>query len=535
MAINVSDKALEALETAPPDQRAKFFQGLSQDDRNTLFAAASEWKQRKAAPAEAPKDDPGLFTVDNAKRAANALVRAETAPLGPLSVFAPQFDLAPMEATGTGGAIVRGVQKGASMGFADEDAGARAAAQEVVRGGGLTKALAKYREARDAERGADQRAQDINSTAMTGGEIAGALAVPLPFGKARAASLLGKLGLAAGRGALAGAGYGLGSSDADLTQGDFKGAGVDTAIGGGSGVLGGLTGEVMSLGVGKVLKKAAGRAQRGIQEAIADETEAQAKAQAKAEASAQGAYRSSVQSASRDLEVLQREADAMPDGPLKRQIQQYLSSPEGLAVRAQVAGNKLGTAPERIAEMQQKMAEFQDLIANRDANIARNTEEAMKDPVKRHVLPRVATLGHRFLPPAIASIGGLVGGSEGAVAGGTVGGVMSLTQGHPGRIVKNLMEKPAVRHAFWGAVLKASGGAPAVANAIPHLEQAAAKGEQSLSFALTRMSEESPELRDALRKAADSEQPDQGDGRELAAAGRAKALRAALGSPDDAR
>jgi hypothetical protein len=50
--LNISDENLQALEDAPEDARRKFFEGLSQEERDTLYTAASDWKQRKSQPAK---------------------------------------------------------------------------------------------------------------------------------------------------------------------------------------------------------------------------------------------------------------------------------------------------------------------------------------------------------------------------------------------------------------------------------------------------------------------------------------------------
>jgi hypothetical protein len=389
---------------------------------------------------EAPADD-SIFTVDNAKRLANAGIRASLAPLGLVALAAPQFDVEPAEATDSVGAFGRGAQQGASLGFSDEEAGVRGALNATLHGDApLTK-------------------EEVDPGAYLGGELAGGIAVPLPGGAARSGLSVGaKLARGAKTGAATGAALGLGMSDADLTKGEFGEAALSTGLGAGLGAAGGVLGEGIGMGVGKVAGAVRGRVQRGVQEAVDAETAAQRALQEKAEASAQGTYRSGVQSASRDLEVLQREAAALPDGsPLKKQIQDYLASPEGLAVREQVASNKLVTAPERISEMQQKLAEYQALVTGREANIAQNTDEALANPVQRHVKPRLATLGHRAIPPLLAGIGGMVGGVEGAGVGTGLGIGMSLIQGRPGVIIKNLMQKPAVRKWFWEKVLSGVG------------------------------------------------------------------------------
>jgi hypothetical protein len=458
-------------------------------------APAFDWSS-----AAKPAEGPGFFSTDTLKRGANALVRAETAPLGPLALLAPQFDMAPMEATGTGGAIVRGVQKGASLGFADEDAGARAAAQEMVRGGGLTKALAKYREARDAERGADQRAHDVSPTANTLGEIGGALLTPVPFGKARAATLAGKLGLGALRGSVLGAGYGLGDSGADLTKGDVGGAATDTGIGGLAGLGGGVIGEGLGMLGGKVLKKVASRAQKGTQDAIAEEVAAQTAKKEKAVRAATGGLGGESAAGIKTIERLeQAAADQSLPPEIRKAAADHLASPEMQALKARALGNYVEKAPEQMGRIQ--FAE-QKLADARNIDIQATTDDALANPVKRHVLPRAVTLANRYMPAIAGAVGYALGGPEGAAIGGALGTVQSLTQGAPGRALKNMIDKPAVRKTFWEALYKASGGSAAVQGAIPALEQSAQQGEKALASTISIFAQSHPEIRDAFLKVA---------------------------------
>jgi hypothetical protein len=188
---------------------------------------------------------------------------------------------------------------------------------------------------------------------------------------------------------------------------------------------------------------------------IDEETARQAANVDKAIASAQGEYRSSVQSASRDLEVLAREAAELPPGPARTAARKLLASKEGLAVRESVVGGKLGTAPQRIGEMGEKLGAYQGMAAGREGAIAARTAGALADPLHKQVLPRVATLGHRLIPAALAGAGGMVGGPEGAAVGTGLGAVMALTSGRPGIIVRNLVRSPAARKWLWELVLKA--------------------------------------------------------------------------------
>lgn len=391
-----------------------------------------------------------------------APAKANQKPGGPQNDRAPGFALN----------LARQVRQGANP-FWDEMAGVAEATggslQRIFSGDidpsldGLKRnaeqTLADYRTGRDESRAIDNAGAKAFPKSSLAANVAGALLVPVPgSGAAKGAGFLARARAAAGAGAKVGGLYGLGSSEADLTRGDIGGASLDTLAGTAAGTVGGALGEGVASGGRWLVKALRKRAGRGIEEAIERQTTKELNLAEKNIASQQGSYRSAVQSASRDLEVMAREAAELPPGPLKDQLTQMLNSPEGLAVREQVAGNKLTTAPERIAEMREKLAQLQSLIAGKEANVALQTKNALQDPMRRHVLPRVWTLGHRMLPLGGMWLGNKIGGDEGAAIGALTGAAMSLTQGAPGRIVKNLIESPAVRKAAWEKVLTATGG-----------------------------------------------------------------------------
>lgn len=354
---------------------------------------------------------------------------------------------------GPGGleSFARGAAQGATLGFADEIAGGARALYDVATGDPtLTDLPELYRQRRGESREAFRAAEEAEPGAFGAGQAGGALLTALVPGGAAVRGVGGALAT----GAALGAAQGLGESEADLTEGEFGEAMGDVGAGGlVGGALGGAGG-VLAKGAGAVARRVGGRAQRGIAAAEGEEAAKQALKQAQAEASALGRYRSGVQSASRDLEVLGREAADLPDDALRRQAQDFLASPESVAVRKQVVAGKLGTGPERISEMQQLGSEYGALVSGREGLIKQATEAALADPFRRQFVPRLATLGHRLLPAALAGAGGILGGPEGAAAGAGLGGVMALTQGRPGIILRNLVRSPATRRALWSAVLR---------------------------------------------------------------------------------
>lgn len=98
-----------------------------------------------------------------------------------------------------------------------------------------------YRAARDSMREQFSTAEKKHPGAYLGGELLGSLALPLPGpGKAKGLAKVGKYAL---QGAGIGTATGLGNSEADLTEGDVKGALLDTGAGtAGGAAFGGLLG-----------------------------------------------------------------------------------------------------------------------------------------------------------------------------------------------------------------------------------------------------------------------------------------------------
>ena len=141
---------------------------------------------------------------------------------------------APAAQPSTVEALGRGALQGVSAGFSDEITGALESLFSNK----------SYTQARDEARAANAAAKEAHPYAYGGGEIAGGVGTSFVpgLGAAKGASVLSHA-LAAGR---AGALYGLGASNADLTKHDFQGAAKDAitsalegaAIGGAIGGIG---------------------------------------------------------------------------------------------------------------------------------------------------------------------------------------------------------------------------------------------------------------------------------------------------------
>lgn len=168
-----------------------------------------------------------------------------------------------------------GAVEGATMGFADELAGAAKAAgidplspvpliaQPIIQAGkdisNGTNPVDRYRQARDFVRAKMEAARAENPKSFMGGQFGGAAASMLIPGMApvRGAKALqiAKMGSAIG------AAQGLGESEADLTHGDVAGAAKDTASGAAAGAL--ISGA--GSGVGKALKFAGNKVGQAVE------------------------------------------------------------------------------------------------------------------------------------------------------------------------------------------------------------------------------------------------------------------------------
>jgi hypothetical protein len=130
----------------------------------------------------------------------------------------------------------------------------------------------------------------------------------------------------------------------------------------------------------------------------------------------------------------------------------FLASPEAKSLTDMVAGNKLGAAPERLAEMAGLKERLAQLVASKGDDVSRETADVLANPVKRAVLPRVKTLIHRAAPAWMGAAGGMMGGTTGGVIGGALGTATAMLQGRPGVVVANMLKDPGVRRAAWNTV-----------------------------------------------------------------------------------
>lgn len=180
---------------------------------------------------------------------------------------APARDVSMAESAG------RGVAQGSTFGFADELGAAvtRAGAEtpgfskfmQTLTGlpSGVTDVLAdkniSYTQRRDLLRNADAEAQAANPKTFLANELIGSAIVPVPGGAAvKGSTTLAKAASLAKTGAKVGALTGLGSSNADLTRGEFDKAIDDTVKGA---AIGAVAAPVAAAAL-KVAGKVAGKA-----------------------------------------------------------------------------------------------------------------------------------------------------------------------------------------------------------------------------------------------------------------------------------
>lgn len=174
---------------------------------------------------------------------------------------------------------VRGAAQGLSFGFADEATGAAEAALDWVKND-PSGFMDNYKKHRDESRKNYKGAEEANPGTFMAGQVAGAIAPALLSGGASTAATVGNL-------AMQGAAQGLGSSEADLTEGDVLGAAKDTALGGVIGGATGVAGKALSkIPVGKIAEKASGYLGRGAEKLAENATGATANQALKFEANA---------------------------------------------------------------------------------------------------------------------------------------------------------------------------------------------------------------------------------------------------------
>lgn len=413
---------------------------------------------------------------------------------------------APMQSTATAeqsilapdttlGAAARGFAQGGTFGFADEAGGVLGAVDELVRrpfGGGqyddkpLRQALVhRYLLERNANRRELDTARASHPAVTGAAELAGGLALPLPgAGSLRAAAQAGKVGEAALRAATVGAGAGalagLGRTEETTLGGMAKDVGRDA-------VVGGLVMAPFGAGAAKV---SAGKAK-----AAQDALEKTQKEADKAMRSARSALGGETSSGFRTIEQLERALNDPGVDPAARQAAlDFLTSPEGQALKNQVLESASRRGGGQVARIQNAEQAFSDASAATDpAAVKAATEAYLAEGIKPEVLPRATRYLSRVIPVAVTSaLGGAIGDTAGAVVGGTIGGVLAASMGAPGTALVNMLKSPRFRYS-------------AASYAAPMLEAAAARGPAALATTYYLLHAKDPEVRAAAEAAAKEE------------------------------
>lgn len=329
-------------------------------------------------------------------------------------------------------ALLRGAAMGATMGFGDElEAGWKSLFPKSLGG-------SPYRETRDKIRADEAVAREQHPYLYGGAEMAGA-ALPaagmaLATGGTSLAPAMAKaaLPIAAGQGAVQGAGY----SNADSAGGLARDVGVGTGLG----VLGHGVGSALG-GAGRTLVGSIRG--RGVR-AVAKAAEQAAEETAQGVKTATGSLGGEVQKGQRIVENLRRLGpDLSPEQQaMVNDLEQRLSA------------STLEALPGQAGTIAAKDAELAALKSGAsEAFNARKADLLSPDEAKRQVMARVM----RYGPPAaggllLSLLGHAVGGPVGAAAGGPIGLAGGAVLRPMIRSMRNLKNNPAVEKAVTDAL-----------------------------------------------------------------------------------
>jgi hypothetical protein len=313
--------------------------------------------------------------------------------------------LQPQQPSGTEAAL-RGAGQGFTLGFGDElNGGVQAIGDKLS---GSDKPFGElYRRNRDMFRREDKAAQDAHPYIYGAAQVAGS--VPATFvpglGAAKGAGLTRTLLAAGAQGGL----NALGDSSADLTQGNLRGAALDTGIGTGAGLVAGGVGKLLSRGGAKAAQKVV-----DIDETVARKAAADAASQT---ASARSAAGSAAQDTYRQLEHL-RELNGK--GLLSPEGQKMAADLE--AELAQKAADKL---PESFARKQATAAAYSEALSSEGHRAKKLAADKLSGAeFKSQVGARLLRYGLPAAGGAAAGyfgLGGVHGAVEGAGAGAMAG------------------------------------------------------------------------------------------------------------------
>lgn len=313
-----------------------------------------------------------------------------------------------------------------------------------------------YELSRDLVREDLEAARQANPGVFTAGQLGGGLLTMPLGGQATGLKALTKTG------ALLGVGSGLGSSDADLTRGEFDKAAVDAALGG---VLG-AGAAAAGVGLGEAGKWVAGKAARGLTKAGAWARNSEKNAirrlgemaddvVRRGESEAAGHLGGEQQAGNRMVENYERLADKAKTPEQKAAVKALRESGMLEELESELLDSTLEKIPGQKRVIETARSRLENLKANRDQAFAEAYKAA--DDVKAQISPRVK----RYAAPiATALLGGTAGGIAGIAAGadpiealGTAGLGASIRPGIAS--FRRLMQNPAVVRRVAGVIGRA--------------------------------------------------------------------------------
>lgn len=364
-------------------------------------------------------------------------------------------------------AVARGISQGSSFGFGDELGGVIGAAAEVghripglralmdlgpyarseqekatVEEFGelpLGEAMAQaYRKDRDVGRAYNDEARAAHPKTFLAAEIGGSLLVPgggAAKGATKAARLLKGAGKSSGLAGL----YGLGSTSADLTEGEFgtaaKDVGVSAGLGAAASFLPFLAGET-----GRKILDAAEKGSATARELLRASLESKAaKALASAVGRKGGASNALLHSLEKARDIVARAAE-FPD-ELVQGARRLLASPEAQAAELNAAKNILDGFGGKSGAVRSAEEAVREAIEKGTPEAIEAAEKlALQNPFLSVLWPRVRKqIIDRGLVPAV---GGLAGGPAGALGGAVAGAALG---GRPSSAFERALADPALR------------------------------------------------------------------------------------------
>lgn len=349
-------------------------------------------------------------------------------------VVAPDAPPAPAE-PGKLEALARGGAQGATMGFADEAAGAGGYlgalwskyGPEAL--GGAPAKYAKeidpseaYKQDRDLYRTKDKAAEAAHPNYYGGAELTGGLATSM---------------VAPGSAVIQGGVNALGHSNAKT----LGGVALDTAGGAALGKLAEVGGNALAnrLQGGKLAQWLAGKSAG----AEADQLAERSAAIAKDVASKKGALGQQAADIIRSRQVTKQAAEelAASHPELAAKLQAAANDPAALERLRAAAENYLPRLTEGLEGFEGRAA---DLAGAQARDAGAEAADKLAHPVRDQIVPRLKHIAQTTLPPIIGEgVGHALGLPP--MAGGALGGVVGLTMGAPGRTMANMVKSPAVR------------------------------------------------------------------------------------------